>query len=549
MMELGISDSHDASVALIEDGKVLAAVSEERFTRKKRQQGFPFRALGYIKGFIPEGTVDKVCVAGKYGRSIFRFLNRSYSASDPQKNIFSFGSKAAYWQENLIASVPILRDIESKMGLWAIKSNLKRTEIKYGSIELADHHHAHIASALRGPDSKNYVAVSLDAYGDGNSGLIMKVRAKRPLYTKKISYKDSLALFYGYISAYLGFTEGEEGKVMALAAYGEGGTLLEIFKGMFSVDKTGLISSRRYKAGSFLNTLNAYKKEDVAFALQKTVEDVTVDFIKTHLNENEKCDLFLAGGLFANIRINQMLNESGLFDRVFVFPNMGDGGTAFAPTGKTKPHRLKDVYLGPEYTDKYISDTLGASDLAYTEEDNIEEKIAELLASGKTIARFSGRMEYGPRALGNRSILYRTDDITVNKWLNESLGRAEFMPFAPVTLYEYREKCYMNINGSERAAKFMTMSFNCTDWMKEKSSGVVHVDGTARPQILRKEDNPGYYNILKRYHDITGIPSLINTSFNMHNEPIVCSPEDAINTFKKSGLEYLAIDRFLAKGY
>jgi carbamoyltransferase len=155
-------------------------------------------------------------------------------------------------------------------------------------------------------------------------------------------------------------------------------------------------------------------------------------------------------------------------------------------------------------------------------------------------------MEYGPRALGNRSILYSATDRSVNDWLNKRLQRTEFMPFAPVTLAEYAEKCYKNLKGAEYPAKFMTITFDCTEYMNEVSPATVHVDGTARPQIIDEKSNPSYYKILKEYHKITGIPTLVNTSFNMHEEPIVCTPGDAIRSFQCGHLEYLAIGNFLA---
>jgi carbamoyltransferase len=163
------------------------------------------------------------------------------------------------------------------------------------------------------------------------------------------------------------------------------------------------------------------------------------------------------------------------------------------------------------------------------------------------VARFSGRMEYGPRALGNRSILYQTNDITVNDWLNKKLKRTEFMPFAPVTLQEYASKCYINMKGAETPAKFMTVTFDCTDWMRENCPAVVHVDNTARPQIIDKNINESYYNILYEYHKLTGIPSIVNTSFNMHEEPIVCSPSDALRAFRDGEIHCLAMENFLIK--
>jgi carbamoyltransferase len=156
-------------------------------------------------------------------------------------------------------------------------------------------------------------------------------------------------------------------------------------------------------------------------------------------------------------------------------------------------------------------------------------------------------MEFGPRALGNRSILYPATDTSVNDWLNKQLGRNEFMPFAPVTLAEHASECYVNTEGAEFTSQFMTVTFECTEKMKRQSPAVVHVDGTARPQLISELINPRYYKILDEYHSRTGIPSLINTSFNMHEEPIVCSPGDAIRAFLQAGLDCLAIGDYLVE--
>jgi carbamoyltransferase len=177
----------------------------------------------------------------------------------------------------------------------------------------------------------------------------------------------------------------------------------------------------------------------------------------------------------------------------------------------------------------------------------IEPQIARLIADGKVVARFNGRMEYGPRALGNRSILYHAMDPAVNQWLNKRLGRTEFMPFAPATLMEHASDCYLDLAGCEHAAQFMTLTFDCTEKMKQTSPAAVHVDGTARPQLVTDRSNPSFYKILKEYHALTGIPSVINTSFNMHEEPIVCTPEDGVRAFLQGNLDYLAIGDFLVE--
>jgi carbamoyltransferase len=211
------------------------------------------------------------------------------------------------------------------------------------------------------------------------------------------------------------------------------------------------------------------------------------------------------------------------------------------------PPVISDVYSGPEYSEQDIRQALESCGLAYDRPNRLEHEVARLLADGYVVARFHGRMEYGPRALGNRSILYHPTDRSVNDWLNKNLVRTEFMPFAPATLYEDAEHCYVNMKGAKDAARFMTITFECTPWMQDVCQGVVHLDGTARPQLVREQDNPSYYRILSEFKKITGIPSVINTSFNMHEEPIVCSPHDAIRAFKLGHLDYLAIGPFLIK--
>jgi carbamoyltransferase len=206
-----------------------------------------------------------------------------------------------------------------------------------------------------------------------------------------------------------------------------------------------------------------------------------------------------------------------------------------------------NVYLGPEFSTSEIRTALDAAGVDYSEPSELEHEVAQHLADGLVVARFDGRMEYGPRALGNRSILYRPDDPSVNAWLNERLSRTEFMPFAPVTLVEHADESFENLDGARDAARFMTIAFDGTEQMKRDCPGVVHIDGTARPQLLSLADNPAYYRILREFHRLTGISSIVNTSFNLHEEPIVCTPEDAIRAFQIGHLDMLAIGPFLAR--
>jgi carbamoyltransferase len=260
----------------------------------------------------------------------------------------------------------------------------------------------------------------------------------------------------------------------------------------------------------------------------------------------------LSGGVVANVKLNQRLRALPGVERIFIHQNMGDGGCGtgaallqFAADGLT-PRALDHVYLGPTFTSDQMAEALHRAQLPFSHYTPVEPKIASLIASGKVVARFNGAMEYGPRALGNRSILYHAREPEVNQWLNQRLGRTEFMPFAPATLFEKRHDHYIDIDGAEYAAEFMTLTCDCTDRMKRESPAAVHVDGTARPQLVTERGNPSFYRILKEYNQLTGMASVINTSFNMHEEPIVCTPDDAIRAFLQGNLDHLAMGDFIA---
>jgi carbamoyltransferase len=205
------------------------------------------------------------------------------------------------------------------------------------------------------------------------------------------------------------------------------------------------------------------------------------------------------------------------------------------------------VYLGPAYSERQIEIALRASGLPFRRPNDLVGELVSHLEADRVVARFDGAMEFGPRALGNRSILYPAKDPAVNKWLNDRLKRTEFMPFAPISLASEADTLYTNIDRMRYSAEFMTVTTDCTDRMRAESPAAVHVDGTARPQLVSEKTNPAVHDILVEYNRRTGIPTLINTSYNMHEEPIVCSPDDAIRAFKDGGLEVLALGPFLSE--
>ena len=303
---------------------------------------------------------------------------------------------------------------------------------------------------------------------------------------------------------------------------------------------------------------NPFDKADLSATIQDVLEKSVAGFCDHWVQRTGVPDVALAGGVFANVKLNQRIHELDSVKGVFVHPGMGDDGLAVGAAlfehnraaGWSPQPMIKDVYLGGDISAGDSKTALKGSDLKeIAHGEAVEAEAARLLAEGKVIARAAGRMEYGPRALGNRTIMYQPTDPSVNDWLNQKLRRTEFMPFAPVTLWEERERCFRDIDGAEETARFMTITFECTENMVERCPAVCHVDKTARPQLIQEEDNPSYYRIVKQYQAFTGLPCVINTSFNMHEEPIVNTAEEAITAFKQSGLDALILgDRLVELG-
>jgi carbamoyltransferase len=436
------------------------------------------------------------------------------------------------------------QELESALGEVELGGKLKRVE----------HHVSHAANAYYTSGYDEALIVTFDGYGSGLSGSVSIGRNGKIERIHDQEYPHSLGTFYESVTSALGFTPSRhEGKIVGLAAYGDPRVLGPILRSRFVQNNGGfrIVETNNVYFARLL--ASQFPKIDVAAAYQRVLEEVATNYVTQYVKKTGIRNLALSGGVVANVKLNQRLQNIEGIDSVFVHPDMGDGGCGtgaalleFAGNPVLKK-RLNDVYLGPDFTSDQIADALKRAQLPFTTYKPIEPKIAMLIASGKVVARFDGRMEYGPRALGNRSILYHAKEPAVNQWLNQRLGRTEFMPFAPSTLYEHRDACYKHVKGSEYAATFMTLTFDCTDQMKRDCPAAVHVDGTARPQLVSAESNPSFHRLLTEYYKLTGVPSVINTSFNMHEEPIVCSPDDAIRAFLQGNLDYLAIGDFLVE--
>jgi len=575
MLILGIHDAIDSAVALIENGKIMVAIAEERLTREKLAYGFPREGIRAVLRLAEIDPKDIECVAVATKNNYFVNEIVPFKGWYETRNGFlrPLFLSAASTFSRLAVSVPFLESTYYRVRYpvfvhrrWKIGQVL-RTEFGINCpVKFIDHHLAHACSAYYSSGYNEATVVTLDGGGDGLSSRVYSVR--RGVFEKlnEISSLDSIGNFYSYVTYMLGFkTHRHEGKITGLAAYGRP-VYQDIFDSIVSIRNGRIMNSSKLFGSAALDHIktllpNDYSKADVAASIQQQLEEVVTQYVSYWINKSGISQLALAGGVFANVKLNQRLHELDEVGNIFIHPAMGDDGIAVGgglalyymcdSDRKRKdgqiPRCLSHVYCGPEFTNEEIKYELNRNGLAYTFHQDIEGTIAKLLSEGHVVARFNGKMEYGPRALGNRCILYQATDPTVNDWLNRNLKRTEFMPFAPSTLSEHANECYLNISGAEDAARFMTITFQSSEWMKERCPGVVHVDGTARPQLVNRDDNPSYYKIIDEYRKLTGLPSIINTSFNIHEEPIVCTPSDAIRAFQIGHLDFLAIGNYLVK--
>ncbi|MBF0454216.1 MAG: carbamoyltransferase [Magnetococcales bacterium] len=601
MKILGISAlDKDATVSVVEEGEILFAAGEERFSRKKQHAGFPYLALEAALSHcqLQAEDIDRVAYPFMEASAEVKMMRRGFEEenrllrekkmADPRAAIArakkripprsqpvqglphpnkkmekgflkerfyhwagtspSFSGWAAYragqqWLDEAIKGHAHWQQaLEEGLTRYGLEKKLSRF----------DHHHTHAVGAYHMSGFDRALVVTLDGYGSGLAGSVSLGEGGKIRRLDGIAFPFSLGTFYETVTSSLGFNpDRHAGKIVGLAAYGDPALLSELLLSRFDRSQPGHFRMFQSLNVYFSRALAShFPMVDVAAAYQAVLELVAGEVV-AHWAKKMACDhLVLAGGVTANVKMNQRLFELEEIRGLFVYPNMGDGGTgsgaALALSSSSRRSQPMDsAYLGPAYSEEAMLTALNQAGLTYRQPPNLAEEVAALIHSGKVVARFSGRMEYGPRALGNRSILYHARQPDVNQWLNQRLGRTEFMPFAPVTLWEARERCYHNLDGAELAAQFMTVTFDCTDWMKATCPAAVHVDGTARPQLIRRGVNPDYYDILKAYEKLSGIPSLINTSFNMHEEPIVCTPQDAVRAFVQGDLDVLVMGPFL----
>jgi carbamoyltransferase len=565
MNVIGINIGHDSGVTLISNKKVLFASNEERYSREKMHVGFPELALrDLLSNFkLP---IDVVAVEGK---AILPLRNSAQSKNSGDKLRFD------RLQSNVWDSVGLTRSlIGTNTGVIMIQKAAKILQAKRrkdlgrqiasiigtdSRIVFVDHHEAHIASStLASPILKNGLALSFDASGEGFCSKVAKYSNNTLTFQNNFSVPSyfSPANLYKNITSLLGFRPlRHEGKITGLAAFGDSSVTAEYFnkKIGFDNDRKRFFNKIGYDSitENMSWLLEEFSKEDIAAGLQSSVENTVtnyVSFLIEEIGDKSEGNLFLSGGLFANVKLNQKILELKGIKDVFVAPNMGDGGLSLGAAAMFVPDfsAPANMYLGTDVakTKTLVRPDSSKYDVCEIEEIEIASRIANLLVEKKIVAIARGRMEFGPRALCNRSILYSAQDKSVNTWLNIKLKRTEFMPFAPVVRDIDLEK-FFAVDSFSASYEYMTLTTPCKDITAQVAPAIVHVDNTARPQIVKRNSNPLMYEILSEYEKLTNNGILVNTSFNMHEEPIVRTSDEAIQSFIASDLDVLLLNNTL----
>lgn len=567
MKILGIHIGHDSGASLVVDGTVVADVAEERFTRIKHYAGIPIQSIEYClsEGKISFEDIDHIAIPSLQQSPslyfLFENLPKKISLNKKIRNFLQAKFKK-------IHSHPSLIPPQQKPPLYIKKFTLSpKTTITY-----IEHHAAHAASAYytSGSSGKKLI-VTIDGIGDECSIGLWRGEKNQITPLKKFSADASLGWFYSNVTEALGWWHGDgEGKTMGLAPYGktdEVSGLLEGFHPKFSegrlisphdfgpyytYNENGAVQFHFDEAYEIKKLIDIYGSANIAAEAQKILEDQVMNIILPWLNIERTSNLCCAGGVFLNVKLNQRIWYSGKVSEQHIFPNPGDGGLSLGAAlylyhklVRDQPLlKLDHIYWGPQFTNDTLRRILQNRNIPFVSDENIAKTCAKLLSEGKIIGWFQGRMESGPRSLGSRSILMSPTSAENKDIINAKVKfREGFRPFCPSMLAEERDTYLSNA----RLEEFMITSFDAEPNHMDKIPAVVHVDGTVRPQMVKRETNPKFYDLIRYFGDITGIPVLLNSSFNVRGEPIVCSPSDAIKCFYDTGLDYLAIGDYLVR--
>lgn len=559
MITLGICNAETASACIFKDGKLMAAVSEERLTRVKMDQAFPVLSIQAVLDTAGIALADLDQVAYAWSKGFDEGMLSKYVLRGAE--LFSQSKESLdIFVERIDAE--LRQDLPRRQEFWDwAKTNLPSH--LYDSVVTCYHHEAHAYSAALMSPFKKALVLTADGRGDFESLTCwLYDYAETPPLRKLCSStsSDSLGFFYGRITGLLGFTPcRHEGKITGLAAHGDAERALPLMREMIDFTdgevkaKLGPLFRPFYTnySDTLKKRIAEFSREDIAAAAQRHLEDLLCKTVEEIFRKHTLGTLpvVLAGGIFGNVRVNQLIKELPFVSGEFVQPQMGDGGLCVGAAAHAQ-HRagveilpIRHQYLGTQVSaDDVWAKRNEFADNHFEKCDDLLSDILGSLQQGKVVGLVRGAMEFGPRALCHRSILFKSSDQSCNDWLNKRMNRTEFMPFAPVITRELAAESFEGFSDADETLRYMTATMKCKPVFAEKCAAVTHVDNTARPQVVRKTDDPFLWELLTRWHQMTGEFALINTSFNAHEEPIVCTSEDAIYSLNDNTVDVVYIE-------
>jgi carbamoyltransferase len=576
MYTLGINAAyHDSAACLLRDGQVLAAAEEERFTHIKHGKRplpfstweLPFHAIDYClaEAGIVLTDVDHVAysfdpwllLGQQDGQATISLPLQPSAQRRPDR-------ESSPWDPLFLASI-VMAPRQLARGAphhLAARFRGARHDGPY-RWHFIEHHLAHEASAFLAAPFQHCAVLTMDGRGERATTSYGVFDGQTYRRIKQVNLPDSLGLLYERMTSHLGFLHSsDEYKVMALASYGAP-AYLEEFRSIVRHDKTGgytvaepdlaaLFGAARERGAALQQ-----RHYDIAHSLQKVLEETVLAMADWLALESGEKNLCMAGGVALNCVMNAKVRDFGKFDEVWVQPAAGDAGTALGAAlwvdffqgersrDRSRRWTMEHAYLGPAFTDEAIEGFLRGAKLPYRRLDQVARDAAILLAENKIVGWFQGRMEFGPRALGARSILASPLQAEMQQRLNQIKDREDFRPVAPAVLEEQAGAWFSRGRQQRLRAPFMLFVYDVAAGRERQIPAVRHVDGTARVQTVNRQQNPLYYQLLSEFGALTGVPVLINTSFNTRGEPIVCTPRDAVECFWTSPLDALVIGSFL----
>ncbi|MED5354435.1 MAG: carbamoyltransferase C-terminal domain-containing protein [Bacteroidota bacterium] len=585
MIVLGVNDGHNSSASLIIDGKLTCSIAEERLSREKNHFGFPYKAIKCVLEYsgISSKDIDKIAMSSKHFIPAYYYVSRNSKITIKDY----WKEQTDYWYPKLLKNKnpnylevlshrvnkeefpydeSLIKNESDTEGMWLarVKHLSETLGVDPKIISHHDHHMCHayygyITCKLR---NEPLLVYTMDGFGDGANGTVSIGEPGQPLKEISRSSNCNIGRMYRYATLLLGMRPAEhEYKLMGLAAYNShkyGAEAYQVYADTLQVDGLGFKYKNKIKDHFFYfkDKLEGQRFDAIAYGIQKRCEELLTEWISNGINKTGIGNIVMSGGVAQNIKANKIISELDKLNSLFVPPGPGDEsisiGAAYLESIKqgTQINKINSAstgYFGPSFSDDLIQKVINKMvPKNYSIQKASYEKTAHLLADGDVVARFGdGRMEFGARALGNRSILADPRKPDVIHHINKLVKMRDFwMPFAPSIIAE-RENDYIN-NPKKIDARFMAVGFDSTPLAKEHIPAGLHpFDKTARPQIVHKSDNPSYHSLIKAFEKITGVGALMNTSFNIHGEPIVGTPEDAVDTFLRCGLHHLLIGSWL----